>query len=66
MGMGFVGMGMGMTEHGMAAGNESGLCGEGDGNGRTRNGSLPLTVLIRSIYIYIYRAGIMGALGFGY
>jgi hypothetical protein len=49
---------MGMTEHGMAAGNGNGLCGEGrmrktvwgggNGNGRTRNGSLPLTVLISS------------------
>jgi hypothetical protein len=60
---------MRMTEHGMAAGNRNGLCGEGNekdrtrngsrewecalqggrnGNGRIRNTSLPLTVLISS------------------
>jgi hypothetical protein len=49
---------MGMTEHEMTVGNESGLCvegrmrkaGRGGGNGkdRTGNGSLPLTALISS------------------
>jgi hypothetical protein len=48
---------MGMTEHGMAAGNGNGLCGRGmrktvrgggNGNCRTRNGCLPLTALISS------------------
>jgi hypothetical protein len=60
-------MGMAEHEHGMAAGNGNGLCGEGrmrktcgegrvrktvwgggNGNGRTRNDSLPLTALISS------------------
>jgi hypothetical protein len=52
--------GMRMTEHGMAVGNGNGLCGNGSRewewalrgggnvNGRTRNGSLPLTALISS------------------
>jgi hypothetical protein len=49
---------MGMAEHGMAAVNGNGLCGEGrmrktvrggrNGNGRTRNANLPLTALISS------------------
>jgi hypothetical protein len=48
----------GMAEHEMAAGNGNELCGEermrktvrgwGNGNGRTRNDSLPLTALISS------------------
>jgi hypothetical protein len=52
---------MGMAEHGMATGNGNGLCGEGrmrktvqgggNGNGGTRNDSLPLTPLISSRYI---------------
>jgi hypothetical protein len=39
---------MGMAEHWQNTGNENELCGEGNGNDRTRNGSLPLTVLISS------------------
>jgi hypothetical protein len=41
---------MGMTEHGMTTGNENGktVRGGGNGNGRTQNGSLPLTALISS------------------
>jgi hypothetical protein len=49
---------MGMTKHRMTARNGNGLCGEGrmrktvrgggNGNDRTWNGSLPLTVLISS------------------
>jgi hypothetical protein len=34
-------------------GNGNDNCaGRGNGNGRTRNGSLPLTALISSVYIY--------------
>jgi hypothetical protein len=50
--------GIGMAKHGMTARNGNGLCGEGrmrktvrgggNGNGKTRNGSLPLTTLISS------------------
>jgi hypothetical protein len=40
--------GMGMAEHWQNTGNGNGLCGEGNGNGTTRNDSLPLTVLISS------------------
>jgi hypothetical protein len=50
--------GMRITEHGISAENGNGLCGEGrmrktvrgegNGNGRTWNGSLPLTALISS------------------
>jgi hypothetical protein len=56
------GGGMRMTEHEMTAGNGNGLYGEGrmrktvrgggNENGRTRNGSLPLTALISSKDIY--------------
>jgi hypothetical protein len=56
VGMGFAGRG---NEKDSAAGNGNELCGRGNGNGRTRNDSLPLTVLINSRELLFYHLTIV-------